>query len=119
MIFVRKKNIVLIHGRPRYPQSQGQIERYNQTLTSYLQKHLRDGVFASGKNWIPFLDKMIYEYNVAIHSATNNSLFNLFINRSRINTVTYPIDSTMLIRIRIILITKKFLGEGNKTKVKF
>ena len=75
--FCKEKNIVLIHVRPRH--SQGQIERFNQTLTRYLQKHLCNGVFATGKNWTALLDKVFYEYNIAIHSATNKSPFNPFL----------------------------------------
>ncbi|KKO74529.1 hypothetical protein AAJ76_620009637 [Vairimorpha ceranae] len=71
--FCKEKNIVLIHGRPGHSQSQGQIERFNLALTRYLQKHLCDGVFTAGKNWLEILDKKTYEYNVAIHSATNKS----------------------------------------------
>ncbi|KAG0437629.1 putative uncharacterized transposon-derived protein F54H12.3 [Dictyocoela muelleri] len=32
--------IKMIHGRVRYPQSQGQVERFNQTLTRFLEKHI-------------------------------------------------------------------------------
>jgi transposase InsO family protein len=31
--FSKNKKIILINGKPRYPQSQGKIERFNQTLT--------------------------------------------------------------------------------------
>ena len=53
-------------------------------------------MFAAGKNWTALLDKVTYEYNVAIHSATNKSPFNLFFGRSGFNTVTCPIDSNIV-----------------------
>jgi len=88
--FCKKISIVLIYGRPRHPQSQGQIERFNKTITRYLQKYLCDGVFAAGKNWTALLEKVTYEYNVAINSATNKSSLNLFFCKSGFNTVTCP-----------------------------
>ena len=39
---------------------------------------------------------MVYEYNVAIHSATNQSPLNLFFGRSGFNTVMCPIDSSIV-----------------------
>jgi len=53
-------------------------------------------VFAAGKNWTALLNKMVYEYNVAIHSATNKSPLNLFFGRSGFNTVMCPIDSSIV-----------------------
>ena len=80
----------------RHPQSQGQIDRFSQTPTRYLQKHLCDGVFAAGKNWTALLSKVTYEYKVAIHSATNRPPFNLFLSRSGSNVVTCSIDSSIV-----------------------
>ena len=53
-------------------------------------------MFAAGKNWTALFDKVTYEYNVAIHSATNKSPFNLFCRRSGFNTVTCHIDSNIV-----------------------
>lgn len=71
-------------GRPRHPQSQGQVERLNQTLCRFLQKNLTE---SGGKNWMEILPKIIYNYNITIHSATKNTPMKLYLNRCGFNTV--------------------------------
>lgn len=78
-----------IHGRPRHPQSQGQVERLNQTICRSLQKHLYE---SNTKRWIGILDKVIYNYNISIHSATKKSPFELFHRRKGYNTTIIPDD---------------------------
>jgi transposase InsO family protein len=39
---VEEFKITFKHSRPRHPQEKGQIERFNQTLTRTLQKHVFD-----------------------------------------------------------------------------
>jgi transposase InsO family protein len=83
-----RHNILFLHGRPRHPQTQGQIERFNQTLTRYISKHLLCSEEGNGnKNWLAHLDKITYDYNLAVHSATNKAPFELLFNRSGFNTV--------------------------------
>ena len=50
--------IIPIFGRPRYPQSQGIIERANQTLTRRLSKYLE----GKGKRWLDIISKNIFLY---------------------------------------------------------
>lgn len=74
--------IVRKFGRPRYPQSQGQVERLNQTICRFLQKNL----FASNsKRWIDLVDLIVYNYNITLHSATKKSPFQLFYSRLGFN----------------------------------
>ncbi|KAF9752809.1 Gag-Pol polyprotein [Nosema granulosis] len=78
------------HSSPRHPQSQGQVERFNQTLTRYLQKHVFQEEMAenvSGKQWKKHLLKVVYDYNLAKHSATNKTPFRLFLQIPGFNTI--------------------------------
>lgn len=78
--------IKLIHSRPRHPQSNGQVERFNQTLTRYLSKFIAEKE-GSTKRWVEIIDAVTYDYNVAQHNATGKSPFLLFYGRSGFNTV--------------------------------
>ena len=82
--FCREKNILFVHGRPRHPQSQGQVERFNQTVCRKLSKSLHK----AAKVWIEILDEMVYAYNVSIHRATKRTPFCLFRNRDGFNSHT-------------------------------
>ena len=66
-----------IRGRPRHPQSQGQVERVNQTLTRKLAKcmHGRE------KRWIAVHDEIVYKYNSRRHRATNTTPMQAFRGR--------------------------------------
>jgi len=80
--FCEEMNILVIHGRPRHPQSQGQIERFNQTVSRKLSKSLYGD---KEKAWSLILDDMVYAYNLAIHRATKRTPFCLFRNRDGYN----------------------------------
>ncbi len=71
-------NILLIHGRPRHPQSQGQIERCNQTVKRLLKKF----IFNNEKivfNWINYHDDVVGSYNrTMVHRANNKTPFMIF-----------------------------------------
>lgn len=89
--------IKLIHGRLRHPQSQGQVERLNQTLTRYIQKQLTSKYdenknMNENKKWVELYKKVTYEYNCAKHTATNKSPFELFYDRAGFNTVLFVND---------------------------
>ena len=81
-------NVKLIHGRVRHPQPQGQIEGSNQTLTRAIAKQM-DAKDENVKEacWIKYIDHVVYNYNIAVHSATCKSLFELFYRRKGFNTV--------------------------------
>jgi transposase InsO family protein len=83
--------IVLKHSRPRHPQANGQIERFNQTLTRYLQRHIFEDELVTGvldeKKWTRHLSKVVYLYNGSVHSATKATPFRLLLRRPGFNTV--------------------------------
>ena len=81
--------------------------------------------------WLTIMNKMVYEYNVAIQSATNKSLFNLFMGQTGFNSVARPLDESSsnqdegLIKFEIIndekeikpgkiTINKKYLAHTDK-----
>lgn len=73
--YLNNLNILVIHGRPRNPKSQGQVERVNQTVKRWLAKKVHGtGVC----RWIDFHTDIIYYYNTTIHRATGKSPFLLF-----------------------------------------
>lgn len=58
------------HGRPRHPQSQGQIERLNQTIGRGFTKLLWDNENKlQRKDWIRVIDAFIINYNSTVHRA--------------------------------------------------
>ena len=68
-----KLKIKQIFGRPRHPQSQGKVERFNQTLKLRLRKTLNNN-----KKWIGVYKEVVYEYNNSTHRSTKQKPFNLF-----------------------------------------
>ena len=78
--YCHKNEINLIHGRPRHPQTQGLVERYNRTIKDMLKNKFIE----CKKNKIIFvleneLDKLVNIYNETKHSSTGfppNYLFN-------------------------------------------
>lgn len=77
------------HSRPRHPQSNGQVERFNQTLTRYLQKYIFEEEIQekATKNWIKHLDIVLYHYNLAKHSSTKRTPFRMRLQIPGFNTV--------------------------------
>ncbi len=80
-----------MHGRPRHPQSQGQVERANQTIKRMLGKPIFD---EKSEKWVDKLSSIIYKYNTTVHRATNKSPFFLFHRRIGYNTVKVFIQDT-------------------------
>lgn len=82
--------IVFKHSRPRHPQANGQIERFNQTLSRYLQKYIfeeENSETQGEKTWLKHLDKVLYNYNLAKHASTKNTPFRLRLQIPGFNTV--------------------------------
>ncbi|KAF7685352.1 Pro-Pol polyprotein [Cucumispora dikerogammari] len=59
-------NIVFVHGRPRKPTTQGQVERSNSTIKSCISRLL---ALETNKIWFKQLDKVVVEYNTTVHSS--------------------------------------------------
>ncbi|CAG8601829.1 13058_t:CDS:2 [Acaulospora morrowiae] len=63
-------NITIRHGRPRHPQSQGQIERLNQTVGHGFTKLLwNQSNQLQRKDWINVIDMFVMSYNSTVHKA--------------------------------------------------
>jgi ribosomal protein L21E len=65
----------IIKGRPRHPQSQGQIERFNQTLCRAITKTIND---KQTKRWLDVLDEVLSTYNRMAHRSTKFAPILLF-----------------------------------------
>lgn len=72
---LKNLNILIVHGRPRNPKAQGQVERVNQTVKRWLAKKIYN---TGGMRWIDFHDEVVHAYNRTIHRATSKSPFILF-----------------------------------------
>ena len=70
-------NIKIIHGRARHPQSQGQIERANQTISRMIQRS-----FYKARVWYKDLKKVVIAYNTSRHRATKMIPFQVFRGRN-------------------------------------
>ncbi|KRH92404.1 transposable element [Pseudoloma neurophilia] len=86
----KNRKILKICSRPRHPQSNGQIERFNQTLTRFFSKNLHQ----QEKCWITILKKTVMDYNNTIHSSHKKSPFELFFNRKSHNSSRICIEQT-------------------------
>ena len=72
-------NTKLVHGRARHPQSQGKIERFNQTLGRHLTKMLWNEISqVQGYRWIDILPSFVLAYNKAPHETHKKSPYEAF-----------------------------------------
>ena len=81
-------NVKLIRGRVRHPQLQNQIECFKQTSTRAIAKQM-DAKDENVKEacWTKYIDLVVYNYNIAVHSATCKLPLELFYGRKGLNTV--------------------------------
>ena len=79
-----KWRLKLKNGRPRHPQSQGQVERANQTLCRSLAKKLHS---TPKVNCLDIIDETVYEYNTCVHRANNASPFMILLKRTGWNHI--------------------------------
>ena len=69
-VVTRVCNTLGVKIRPRHPQSQGQIERLNQTIGRGFIKLLWDNENKlQRKDWIRVIDAFIINYNSIVHRA--------------------------------------------------
>ena len=61
-----------------HPQANGQVERFNRTLTSALRKYVGD----HPKDWDLFSDAVTFAYNTQVHRNTNIAPFELVLARA-------------------------------------
>lgn len=65
-------DVKIINGGPYHPQSQGRVERFNQTLQVQLGKTLTE---RKSKRWVDELPKITRSYNNTVHEVTNRTPF--------------------------------------------
>ncbi len=85
----KKMKITIINGRARHPQTQGQVERANQTLKRFLSKI---NALDEEKKWVEILPRTVYRYNTSIHSAHNSTPFKIFYSCSGINEISATVN---------------------------
>ena len=72
-----KFDIKFFHGRPRHPQSQGQVERLNQTIKNSLSKTIRsEQLFPK---WVESVNEIVFYYNSVKHGTTKYTPFDIFL----------------------------------------
>ena len=72
----RENNVVIRHGTPHYPQSQGCVERVNKTIKQRLRKFIDSN---PKQPFISILQKTIIAYNTTYHSAIGASPNEMFL----------------------------------------
>jgi len=74
-------DVVLVNGRPRYPQSQGSVENANGTLKNSLIAWMRDNETSKWTSGLPFVQ---WGINVSYHEAIKMSPYEaMFGQKSR------------------------------------
>ena len=73
-------NIKFIYGQPRHPQTQGTIERVNQTITRSIIKSCHES-----QTWYKQLPKIISNYNRSFHRAIQATPFEVFKGKKILN----------------------------------
>lgn len=93
---LRHYNIKQIYSRPYTPTSQGLVERVNQTLKRRLAVVLAE---RGDKNWVDILPEVVDQYNLAKHSVTGYSPYEVMYDDS-----IWP------------LVDRRLIGQANKMK---
>jgi len=87
-------NVVIVHGWPRHPQSQGSVERANQDAEAMLGNWMSDN---KTKNWVLGLNFVQLAKNTRNHSGVGNCPYTLqYGQRCRHGCAALPIDKALL-----------------------
>ena len=69
---IQELRIKAVHGAPLKPQTQGQIERFNRTFKTDLERainvHARNG--GDRADWPDMIDELVRKYNATVHAST-------------------------------------------------
>ncbi|XP_066925115.1 uncharacterized protein [Clytia hemisphaerica] len=81
--FFKSREVKIKHGRPRHPQSQGQVENLNKTVKQQLRRILcvLPGKEEQGKLWPLLLPGIASNYNNMYHHTINDVPFRVYHNR--------------------------------------
>lgn len=103
---------VIVHGRPRHPQSQGSVERSNQDIENMLRAWMKDN---KTKKWSIGLQFVQFQKNSSHHRVIGRSPYKaLFGNDPKVGLAT----SNLPIEILQKLVTEEDLEEIYKEKYK-
>jgi hypothetical protein len=92
------KGVVIVHGRPRHPQSQGSIERADQDVEAMIGHWMKDN---NSKNWVLALHFVQQAKNTRVHSGIKNQPYILqYGQRCRHGCASLPIDKHVLLKLR-------------------
>ena len=92
------KDVVIVHGRPRHPQSQGSVERANQDVEAMIGHWMKDN---NSKNWVLALPFVQLAKNTRVHSGIKNQPYILqYGQRCRHGCASLPIDRDVLLKLR-------------------
>jgi hypothetical protein len=87
-------DVVIVHGWPRHPQSQGSVERANQDTEAVLGNWMSDN---KTKNWVLGLNFVQLAKNTRNHGGVDNCPYTLqYGQRSRHGCAALPIDKALL-----------------------
>lgn len=81
--FFKSQEVTIKHGRPRHPQSQGQVENLNKTVKHHLRRILcvLPGKEEQGKLWPLLLPGIASTYNNTFHNTIHDVPFRVYHNR--------------------------------------
>ena len=80
--FLKSHEVQIKHGRPRHPQSQGQVENLNKTIKHHLRRILCNlPEEKQGKVWPMLLPGVATMYNNSYHHTIQDVPFRLYRNR--------------------------------------
>ena len=79
--------IKVLNGRPRHPQTQGLVEKYNSTLKRKLQAWIQDS--GGCRHWAQALLEIALPMNHQIHSATGESPYQVGFKQMRIQRLSF------------------------------
>lgn len=90
-LFLAEWGVEQIFGRARRPQSQGQVERLNQTVCRAFAKALHN----ESKRWIDIHSEIVLGYNTTFHSAIGRTPFEAFKKRvfKRMSFIQAPAEN--------------------------
>ena len=71
--YINKENIIMIHSRPRHPQTNGSIERYHAEVHKYLYNYVKEKKEINNEILEEALDSYIEYHNKTIKSSTKFS----------------------------------------------
>lgn len=114
--------IALLTTKEYHPRTSGQVERYNATIVFQLRHY----VLQHHEDWDGYVPPLTYTYNVQVHQSTKLIPFTLFLSQHpscsatpKTTTTTAAmdnIDSTLMIRIRLINVAALHRQQAEKTQ---